>query len=188
MSNTSATGGYLTPDASALPAEDTDLEDIFQQMVVGLSGLPGALVRPSWPDKIPKQPEPHISWCAIAVTVEDPDDQPAITHDPTLNGGAGGDVLQRHELIAVLCTFYGPQGQKNASITRDGLFISQNNSYLQSNYGIGLNGVGQIICVPELVNQQWVRRYDLHLKFKRSVVRTYPVFNLLSAPFDIQPG
>ncbi len=188
MSNTSATGGYLTPDASALPAEDTDLEDIFQQMVVGLTGLPGALVRPSWPDKVPKQPEPNVSWCALAITIEDPDNQPAITHDPAANNGNGGDVFQRHEKLTVLCTFYGPQGQKNAAMTRDGVFLNQNNSILQANYGIGLNSTGQIICVPELVNQQWVRRYDLQLKFSRSVVRTYPVYNLLSAPFQIQKG
>ncbi|WP_458259525.1 phage neck terminator protein, partial [Burkholderia cenocepacia] len=33
---------------------------------------------------------------------------------------------------------------------------------------------------PDLVNQQWVRRYDMTVKLRRKVTRTYAVLNLKS--------
>ncbi|MNJ82492.1 hypothetical protein D3C77_819390 [compost metagenome] len=42
-------------------------------------------------------------------------------------------------------------------------------------------GASDILPVPELVNQQWVRRYDISIQMRRQVVRVYPVLNILSA-------
>jgi len=47
--------------------------------------------------------------------------------------------------------------------------------------GIGFIDSGPIRTVPELYNQQWIRRFDLALTFRRKVSRTYPILNIISA-------
>src|SRR5574340_383319 len=86
MANTSATGGYLSPDASALPLEGDALDALLQGMVVGITGLPGAMVRPRWQSVVPKQPEPTVDWCAIGITTSDRTDYPVEEHDGTGDG------------------------------------------------------------------------------------------------------
>lgn len=176
MPNDSSTGGVLTP-SSPPPLTDASLEAILQQLVVGLTGLPGRLVRPRWQSTTPKQPEPSTNWCAIGVTSITPDANPAILHNAA---GGGSDTLFRHEQIEVLLSFYGPQGQQYAAQVRDGFWLPQNNDALKANL-MGFVEADVLRSVPELVNQQWVRRYDFSVWLRRQVVRTYPVLNLLSA-------
>ena len=114
MANTSATGGYLSPDVVSPPLEGDDLDDEFQEAVVGITGLAGSLVRPRWQPGNPKQPEPTVDWCAIGITTQTPDATPHIQHS---GAGNGKDTLKRHELINVLCTFYGPNSKRNAAST-----------------------------------------------------------------------
>lgn len=177
MPNTSATGGYLPPSVASPPLEGDALDAEFQKAVVGITGLPGAMVRPRWQPGNPKQPEPGVDWCAIGVTLQTPDATPHIQHDPA---GNGLDRLKRHEAINVLCTFYGPNGMRYAATLRDGLQMPQNLEALAL-VNIGLNNAGDITAVPELINQQWVKRYDIPLTFSRQVVREYGVLNVLSA-------
>lgn len=177
MANTSATGGYLTPAGTPAPPEDDQLEDILQAMVVGISGLPGPMVRPRWQTKPPKQPEPDVNWCAVGVHETKTIANPAIDHD---GSDDGHDQYQMHEELQVLCTFYGPQAQAYASILRDGIFITQNSEAIKAQR-MAFYGASDIRPVPELVNQQWVRRYDLFIQMRRQVVRVYPVLNILSA-------
>ncbi|MBO2926654.1 phage neck terminator protein [Metapseudomonas otitidis] len=175
MANTSATGGYLAPVGA--PACDTDLEDILQAMVVGITGMPGRMVRPRWQPGNPKQPEPTTDWCAIGVTETVQDANPAITHDPN---GQGVDVYVRHQELRVLATFYGPAAQGYAQRLADGITIPQNGEALRAQ-GFSFIEALPPIAVPELVNQQWVRRYDMTLRLRRKTERTYPVLNILSA-------
>ena len=177
MPNDSSTGGYLLPGNPLLPAEDAPLDAIFQQMVVGITGLPGSLVRPRWQPVLPKQPEPNVDWCALGVMAQIADAGPAITHNKT---GSGSDDYVRHEDIEVLLTFYGPNGQRYAAQIRDGLCIPQNIEGLTKNQ-IAFVDAGPIRTLPELVNQQWIRRFDLPLRFRRKVTRNYPIRNVLFA-------
>ena len=39
--------------------------------------------------------------------------------------------------------------------------------------------------MPEQLNLQWIRRYDVSIRIRRKVERIYPVLNLLSAPTQI---
>jgi len=177
MGNTSATGGYLGPAVVSPPLEDSDLDAVFQGLVAGITGLDGSLVRPRWQPTSPKQPEPSINWCAIGVTVINPDAGAYIEHSPT---GDGSDNMQRHEDIDLACTFYGPLGATFAAMLRDGLSIPQNLDFLR------LQGMGYIECglaraFPELFNQQWIKRFDITARFRRQVKRTYGVLNILSA-------
>lgn len=181
MANTSATGGYLAPEGTPAPAEDTDLEDVLQGMVSGISGLPGKFVRPSWQKKPPKQPEPDTNWCAIGVHEKKTVANPALDHK---GSDEGHDQYQMHEELNILCTFYGPQAQGYASILRDGIFIPQNSEAVNA-LNMSFVGASDIRPVPELVNQQWIRRYDLFIQMRRQVVRIYPVLNILSAPITL---
>ncbi|EHT4373308.1 hypothetical protein KX080_004752, partial [Salmonella enterica] len=39
-----------------------------------------------------------------------------------------------------------------------------------------------IVPFPELINQQWVRRYDMKVRLRRKVVREYNILALQDAP------
>lgn len=181
MANTSATGGYLSPTVVSPPAEDADLDAVFQPLVSGVTGIDGTLVRPRWQTNTPKQPESSVNWCAMGVTIIRPDAGPYIEH---IGAGNGQDNMQRHEEINVACTFYGPLAGANAALLRDGLSIPQNTDLLRLQ-GIGLIDCDEVRAVPELVNQQWIRRFDVAARFRRQVKRSYPVLNILSAPVTL---
>lgn len=173
----SSTGGYLSPAVASPPLEDDALTAIFQQMIVGITGLPGNMVRPRWQPNPPKQPEPTVNWCALGIAVQTLDDGPAIVHN---GAGNGSDTYIRHEQIDVLASFYGPNGMQNAQLLSDGLAIPQNLEQLKAQ---DMNSVdtGQIRTAPDLINEQWVRRYDIELTFRRKITRSYAVLNVLSA-------
>jgi len=169
MANSSATGGLIAPVAETPPLTDDALDALFQVAVAGITGLSGTMVRPRWQPVPPKQPEPSVDWCAIGITDITPDEGPSIQHVGSLVGQVGEvgrDDFKRHETITLLCTFHGPLGMRYAAKLRD---------------GIGFVESGPIRTVPELYNQQWIRRFDLVLIFRRKVSRTYPILNILSA-------
>lgn len=183
MANTSATGGLIAPVAETPPLTDDALDALFQVAVAGITGLSGALVRPRWQPVPPKHPEPSVDWCAIGITDISPDDGPNIQHVGSLVGEVGEigrDDYQRHETITLLCTFHGPLAMRYAAKLRDGIGIPQNMAGLKSS-GVGFVESGPIRTVPELYNQQWIRRLDLVLIFRRKIERTYPILNILSA-------
>jgi hypothetical protein len=164
-----------------VPIEDADLDAILQQVVTGVTGLPGSMVRPRWQPTPPKQPEPTVNWCAIGVIASTPDAFPYITHV----SGAGitdpsADTFWRHELLEVLASFYGPQAKAYAGYLRDGLNLPQNCEVLVANQ-IAFVGTDVMRAAPDLINQQWVRRFDLPLQLNRKVQRVYAMPNILSA-------
>jgi hypothetical protein len=179
MPNTSATGGYIAGTGAVV--EDSALDAIFQAAVVGITGLPGAMVRPRWQRVVPKQPEPDTDWCAIGVTASDTTDYPVEQHVGT---GDGSDDFQKWEELDLLASFYGTNAASFCSLLRDGLYVTQNREVLQAG-GIDLIEVGRRITAPDLVNQQWIRRFDLPIRFRRKVERSFPVLNILSAPDSI---
>nr|WP_244140917.1 hypothetical protein [Burkholderia vietnamiensis] len=171
--NDSSTGGYLAPSVDAPPAEDDALDDLVHDLIVGITALSPDLVRPRWQPTVPKQPEPSVDWCAFGVAEQTSDASPAIQHD-----GARQDMYIRHQDINVLCTFYGPRAKGYAQRLADGLSIPQNREQLQLR-DMAFVGVSEIRAAPDLVNQQWVRRYDITVKLRRKITRTYAVLTLL---------
>lgn len=159
------------------PAEDEALDLVFQSVVVGITGLPGDMVRPRWQTTVPKQPEPGVDWCGVGVLTSTPDDSPSITHQGTVDGQ---DVSVRHEELEVLATFYGPNAKAFGGLLRDGLGIPQNVEVLEAQ-GISYAACGPMRSLGELVNQQWIRRCDVPLTFRRAVTRIYAVENLIGA-------
>ncbi|WP_455769623.1 phage neck terminator protein, partial [Serratia ficaria] len=63
---------------------------------------------------------------------------------------------------------------------RDGLFVSQNNDELQA-IDLTLLDCGRILNLPELINNQWVRRYDIAVRLRRKVIRQYGIKSLVDA-------
>lgn len=177
MSNTSATGGYLSPVAPSSAQFDAALDAVIQQVVVGITGIAGSLVRPRWQPVVPKQPEPSVDWCAIGVSGIEPADYPAESHIGT---GNGSDTQQAWEGLGVLASFYGPNAMANASLLKRGLYVAQNREPLQA-AGIDVVDAGTITAAPDLVSQQWIRRYDLPIRLRRKVETTYSILNIASA-------
>ncbi|EKS9840587.1 hypothetical protein QDD82_001373 [Burkholderia cepacia] len=173
----SSTGGYLAPAVDAPPSEDDALDDLVHDLIAGVTSLQPDLVRPRWQPTVPKQPEPSVDWCAFGVQEQEPDAGPAIQHDGT---GDGHDTYIRHQDVDVMCTFYGPRAKGYAQRLADGLAIPQNREQLQL-LDMAFVGVGAIRPAPDLINQQWVRRYDMTVTLRRKITRTYAVLNLKSA-------
>lgn len=185
MPNDSASGGFLAP-SSPPPAEDVDLEDIILPVIAGITGLDiDTAVLPRWQPDPPAQPSPSTNWCAFGVTRSQGDVTAAVIHDGSGDGGLGTSTEQRHETLEVMASFYGPAAQGYASLLRDGFGIAQNREALFL-AGMGLIECSDITAAPALVNQNWVRRYDLTIRLRRRVDRTYPVRNLLSAHGTIE--
>jgi hypothetical protein len=184
MPNTSATGGYLLP-TSAPPAEDDALDDIFTELISGLTGFDrDTRVRPRWQPTQSSLPSRDVNWCAVGVTEDEPDDNAVITHNPTADSGNGQDDLQRHEEIQVLATFYGPNAKGYAKQVRDGLSIPQNRETLQLS-DLTFVKTGRIRAVPEQMNNVWQRRYDLPIFFRRRVARSYAIQTIQSVGVEL---
>jgi hypothetical protein len=86
------------------------------------------------------------------------------------------------ELVTVQASFYGPQGSAMASRFHDGLYIEQNNITLRSAAGLSLVEAGIISNLPELINNQWVRRYDINVTLQRKNTRSFNIKTIQSTP------
>ena len=179
MANDSSTGGFIPPASSSAQLVDAALDALLQQLVVGITGLPGNMVRPRWQPVVPKQPDPSTDWCAIGVMDIEADDFPSETHVST---GNGSDTQSDHETITVMASFYGPNAMGHAKTLRSGLYVVQNTDTLEAN-GMALRETKRIVQSADLLNEQWVRRYDLTVVLRRNSIYSYPILNLLSAPF-----
>lgn len=168
MSTSSAQAGYLQPTQS--PVYGDALDAIFQDAIANLSGLPGQLVRPRWQHVAPKTPGLETDWCAVGV------------HEIVRDWGVYVNVGEtiRHEEISVLCSFYGPGSMGNAALTQDNTAIEQN-FYQLEEQGIFYRRAEEVTPAPELVNDQWLKRYDLTLYFGRAVHRAYNILSIESA-------
>jgi hypothetical protein len=178
MTNNSSTGGYLVPDnAIPAPLEDDALDDFLHDVLAGITGLTADLVRPRWQPNVPDLPSRATNWCAFGIMSRSADTFDASNHDGT---GDGADVLQRHEMLNIVTSFYGPNCQAYGALLRDGLGVAQNREQLFL-VGMGLVSVGDLTKAPELIKNVWLQRADLPLTIRREIRREYPVLNLLSA-------
>lgn len=165
--NTSATGGYILPDGGAVP-NDQDLEDIFQAFIRGVTGLAGKMVRPRFQEKPPPVPAVGVDWVAFGIRAQRPDDGPYFEQNDE------NATSIRHEMIDVALSFYGNHGQHFAKLFVDSTAIPQNVNQLKP-HKIKLIEVGDVLTAPDLVNEQYVHRFDVTATFRRKTERTYPI-------------
>lgn len=175
MAIDSSTGGYLTP-VGVQPIDDAALDLVLQGYVVGVTGMQGAMVRPRWQPMVPKQPAVDVNWCAIGVQDTDRDAVASIQHNPA---GEGSDILRRNEVLTILASFYGPGAKGLATLFADGIQIAQNQEAIAAE-GLAFVDSDRVIAAPELLNEQWIRRYDLSFRLRRQVVRNYAVLTVES--------
>jgi hypothetical protein len=164
----SGSAGYLMPAAG--PPYDADLEDIFQQMVVGITGLPGNRVIPRWQPEPPNIPPFGSDWAAVGVTVDDRNwnayqwwDTPSQSY-----------IVEGTEAINVLFTFYGPNNQKLRRMLEDGIMLDQNRDAIYAQ-GIKFIEFKPPVALPALLKQRWQKRVDIKGIFSRLSRKTYPV-------------
>lgn len=182
MTNTSATGGAIAPNASPAPLQGQALNRFIQAWFAGMlvGVLPGDMIRPSFQPEPPVIPEAGTAWMAFSFGARPSDTFPYIDHDPD---GNGADTLQRNEEIPILCSFYdlGSSGEAddNAALLRDSLAMPQNHEALYPDFAFVASGDTQ--PVPVVVKERWLYRVDLPVTVRRQINRVYPVENLQSA-------
>lgn len=177
MANDSATGGYLVPAISPAPLEDDALDDFIHDLLAGVSGLVGNLIRPLWQEEPPNIPDRSVTWCAFGMVESKSDTYAVEEHDAD---GDGTDLTRRHEVMQWRVSCYGPQCGAMASLIRDGFGLAQNREPLTL-AGMGFVSVTGPTRTAELIKQKWLKRQDLQIYIRREVIREYPVLNLLSA-------
>lgn len=184
MANTSATGGYLTPNYAIAPTVDDDFIDIIQEMVCGISGIDGHLMFPRWQIDPPSMPDYTVTWGALGVSERRADTYASTLH---IKEGDGHDILIRQEEIDVLVSFYGPSCGTYVLQLREGLQIQQNVEILYAN-GMALVETSDIASTAEIVNQRWLSRYDITLTIRRLVQLIYGIQNVLSSQGTVSTG
>lgn len=180
MSNDSTTRGYLTPVGDS-PKYDEALEREISRWIRGVSGLSAEVVFPRWTDPQPLIPKNGITWCGFGVTAVP---LPGLPADIQSEDHSEQWTWER---VTVTCSFYGPQGSSTASTFRAGIFVEQNNAEL-NRLGLSLVEAGTIYNLPELINNQWVRRYDLTVQLSRKSIRTYNIKSIVDGTVTISTG
>lgn len=154
------------------------LDDLLQGIVSGITGVAGKFVRPRWQPEPPEHPPHDTNWIAFGLASFEFDVFPSIIHDPNGNSGNGVNIIERDERFKLATSFYGPDGQGIASRFRDGLMVEENRWPLVD-ANIGVIEVQQIINLPALLKEKWVRRVDLSVMLRRRVAHTYAVPTLI---------
>jgi hypothetical protein len=68
------------------------------------------------------------------------------------------------------------------------MFVDQNADTLRRISGLSLVSADDIRNLPELINNQWVRRYDLAVTLSRKNTRTYNVKSVVDPNVTIVTG
>lgn len=177
--NDTSTGGILKPNPQP-PTLDTTpggltFVQFIQQVLTGLSGFDGKLVRPEWQQKPPKEPDIDVNWLAFGLGEATPDNNAYTGFDEN-----GNPLLQRNELIPVIVSVYGPNAYDNIGLIRDGFQLTQNIASLrQAQVGFAYDTTAQ--HVPDFFNERWYERWRTEFYLRRQINRTYPILTFLSA-------
>jgi hypothetical protein len=177
-SNTSATGGYLTP-TNSINIDDTDLDHIFHDLFAGVTGLDNTLVRPRWVLKPSNMLDRNTTWISFGVIDTRNDTNPSQWFD-----NVQGMILINNQELDVQVSCYGPNAAQIEGILRDGLNLDQNREVIDS-LGIVLVDVGKAVNTSELINTEWVKRVETKVTFRKQIRRVYAVLSLEAAAVDI---
>lgn len=173
MATDSSVAGYLLPVAPH-PVYSSLLDRVLHDVIAGATGIAAPdLVRPRWQPEPPPIPQYTVNWVAFGVTRVERD---VFAHTQHVEET---DVLTRTELLTVLCSFYGPAAQDNASRLEDCLEIGQNRDALAA-ANTAMVSCGATTTVPVQLHNIWTMRVDMPVTLRRLVTRTFPVRSLAS--------
>lgn len=162
--------GYLRPVATPIYGEP--LEDLFQRVIVGITGLAGELVRPKYQTDPPTWPGFDVDWCAYSVYVE-----PTLFNAYKALSDDGVYTIQGTETLNVTVSFYGPNYQHTERAWRDGMQLAQNRDELVA-VGIQFEQFADPVTVPLLLKERWVKHIDIRGTFHRWASRIFAVRTL----------
>lgn len=167
MSNTSATGGYLRQVTG--PLEGQALLDVFQALIVGITGLTGSLVRPAYQANPPDWPAIGTDWCAFYISDSDQD-----YSAKQMEQADAQTTLHEDEKISLGVVFYGPNAHGYAGQLKTGLQIAQNREAIAA-AGVVWNDASPVKAAYELINNQYYSGFRVTLNFTRENERVYGV-------------
>lgn len=169
---------YIRPYSSAQLPGDLTVTQFIQSVLVGLSGLPGTMVRPKWQAEPPKNP-PGIdeSWISFGINLGIQNNDPYIATSPTDNTAI---VSQRQQALDVGISIYGPLALEIFGIIRDGWHIPQNTQALTA-ANMGFTSMAPARSIPDLQNGRFYNRVETSVVLQQQVNRTYKVPTILSA-------
>jgi len=175
MSNNSQGAGYLVPTSTQGFPKGLSLTQFIQTVLVGVSEIPGTLVRPKYQVEPLSQPDIYTDWLSFGILSSAPDAN-AYLNTNTDNSYS----MQRHALTEISLSFYGPNALDNYELVRDGFQVTQNLAALKAN-GLGFVEVTRALRVPDLINERWVDRYESSVILRKETQRTYAVTTFVSA-------
>jgi hypothetical protein len=178
MANNSSTAGFLAPVTA--PVEGDSLEDLFHDTIAGVTGIAPDLVRPRWQPEPPNQPDFDADWVAFGIVTTKSDTFTFTGHDPTIPA----DIVERDEVLTILHSFYGPNGQALMNRFSNGIQVEQNRVLL-SDAGIKLVEFQEVGQIPALLKDIWVRRFDCRLIYRRRLRYSYAVLNVVAPPIGV---
>lgn len=181
MSNTSATGGPLTPTPAPAPLEGAALQNFLHDWFMGITALPGNMIRPRWQPEPANMPTNADNWLAFGIVRRESDTFASEQH---VASGSGYNELRRHEVLNIALSFYGPDADNFAHLLREGMQVAQNREVLTLN-SMGLVESGEVVAVPELVKNKWYYRVDMTVRIRRQIVRRYAVESLQSSRIEL---
>lgn len=167
--------GYIFPSSTVQLPKQLNLTQFIQTVLVGVSGLPGGMVRPKWQKEPPDNPDIEVNWLAFGIEVANPDANAYV--------GINTDnvvIYQRHEELEISCDIYGPEALETVGFIRDGFQIDQNRFAL-FNANMGFVNVSGARRIPDLVNERFVNRRIMTVNLRREIQRTYSIPTLISA-------
>ena|ERR1700726_5169632 len=171
--------GYLLPTGTNNELNDVSLYRFLQTLVVGVTGMTPANVRPRWQPNPPNEPDFETDWAAIGIINRERDVFAAVLH--TADGsGNGTDTVYRNHILDILSSFYGPNCESNSELFAMGLSLAQNREAMKLN-GFGLVSVEETLVVPALLKERWLMGMDIHFRLRRQQIYTYVTPNVVSA-------
>lgn len=166
---------YITPSSTTPLPGGLTLTQFIQTVIVGISGITGALVRPKWQVEPPKQPDIATDWISFGVDASKNDVNAYVdvnTQDIT--------VFQRHQILDIEISFFGPAALDTYQKLNDGLQIPTNLQALTL-ANMGLIEMTDGRQMPDMLNGRFVGKILSNLFLRRQIQRVYPIPTLISA-------